>query len=62
MRIVTALLLATTLAHADDKTQLRAALKDSEPKGDWIYDDLAKGFADAKRTNRPLMVVLRCVP
>jgi hypothetical protein len=62
MRIATALLLATTVALADDKAQLRAALKDDEPKGEWNYDDLAKGFADAKSTGRPLMVVFRCVP
>ncbi len=62
MRIATALLLATTLSLADDKAQLRAALKDDEPKGDWIYDDLAAGFAEAKATGRPLMVVFRCVP
>ena len=62
MRIATALLLATTLAHADDKAQLRSALKDTEPRGDWIYDDLDLGFADAKKTGRPLMVVFRCVP
>ena len=62
MRIATALLLATTLALADDKAQLRTALKDTEPKGDWIYDDIALGIADAKKTGRPLMVVFRCVP
>jgi len=63
MRImISALLLAAALAHADDKEALRAALKDDPLKGDWIYDDLPKGFAEAKRTGRPLMVVFRCVP
>jgi hypothetical protein len=28
----------------------------------WIYNDLEKGFAEAARTHRPLLVVLRCVP
>ena len=28
----------------------------------WIYNDLDQGFAEARRTGRPLMVVLRCVP
>jgi hypothetical protein len=60
MRTLTTLLLAAALALADDK--LREALKDAEPKGDWNYDDLDQGFADAKKTGRPLMVVLRCVP
>jgi len=63
MRISTcALLLTASITLADDKADLREALKDTEPRGDWIYDDLAKGFAEAKRTGRPLMVVFRCVP
>jgi serine protease Do len=28
----------------------------------WVYNDPAKGFAEAKRTGKPLLVVLRCVP
>lgn len=28
----------------------------------WVYNDLSKALAEAKRTNRPLMVVFRCIP
>ena len=28
----------------------------------WIYNDLGKGFAQAKDSNKPLMVVFRCIP
>ena len=28
----------------------------------WLYNDVDKGFAEAKRTGKPLLVVLRCVP
>jgi len=28
----------------------------------WIYNDVDAGFAEAKRTGKPLLVVLRCVP
>ncbi len=28
----------------------------------WIYNDIDKGFAEAKATGKPLLVVLRCVP
>lgn len=28
----------------------------------WIYNDWQKGFAEAKRTGKPLLVVLRCIP
>ncbi len=62
MRLVTCgLILATAAAAAalQDKAQLRAALKDTEPTADWIYDDLGAGFAAAKKSGRPLMVVFR---
>jgi hypothetical protein len=28
----------------------------------WIYNDWSKGFAEAKRTGKPLLVALRCIP
>jgi serine protease Do len=28
----------------------------------WIYHDFQRGFVEAKRTGKPLLVVLRCVP
>jgi len=28
----------------------------------WVYNDMQRGFAEAKRTGKPLLVVLRCVP
>ncbi|MCB1227507.1 MAG: PDZ domain-containing protein [Verrucomicrobiales bacterium] len=28
----------------------------------WIYNDIEKGFAESKKTGKPLLVVLRCVP
>ncbi len=33
-----------------------------EAEGFWIYNDLAKAFAEAQKTARPLLVVLRCLP
>lgn len=33
-----------------------------EAEGFWIYNDLDKGFAEARRTGKPLLVVLRCIP
>jgi hypothetical protein len=31
-------------------------------EGFWIYNDLAAGFALAKKNGKPLLVVLRCIP
>jgi serine protease Do len=49
-----------------------SALADEEPdqpkdrrqaeENHWVYNDLAKGFAEAKRTGKPLFVVIRCPP
>jgi hypothetical protein len=36
--------------------------KEVETSGNWIYNDLTKGFAEAARTGKPLMVVIRCIP
>src|SRR5207253_584762 len=33
-----------------------------EYDGRWIYNDFRVGFAKAKQTGKPLLVVLRCVP
>jgi len=30
--------------------------------GRWIYNDFPKGLAEARKTGKPLLVVLRCVP
>lgn len=39
----------------NDKAKVTAA-------GFWIYNDLAQGFAEAKKTGKPMVVVLRCIP
>ena len=39
--------------------QDRAAM---EGNARWIYNDFERGFAEAKRIGKPLLVVLRCVP
>ena len=37
----------------------RAAME-NDPR--WIYNDWERGFSEAKRTGKPVLVVLRCVP
>jgi hypothetical protein len=43
---------------------LRDALRDEHATGTeaWIYNDIARGLAEAKRTGKPLFVTFRCVP
>src|SRR6478672_12515785 len=33
-----------------------------EADGFWIYNDLARGYTEAKKTGQPLLVALRCIP
>jgi serine protease Do len=66
------LLLATLLsallpsAHAaavkDREAAVRSDKATLEKDARWNYNDFQKGFAEAKRTGKPLLVVLRCVP
>ncbi len=39
----------------DDKKKIEAG-------GKWIYNDVPKAFAEAKRTGKPIVAVLRCLP
>lgn len=41
------------------KETLRQKLKDNDVAAEWIYDDLAAGFAQAKKTGKPMLVVFR---
>jgi hypothetical protein len=66
------ILLAAALAFSTGLVRA-AAVKDREGavRGDkaamendarWLYNDVDRGFAEAKRTGKPLLVVLRCIP
>ncbi|MBV8880417.1 MAG: PDZ domain-containing protein [Planctomycetaceae bacterium] len=64
MRVVVPLLAALLALQAPpsgDKEKLRAAMGD-QLAGPWFYDDFEAGLAEAKRSGKPLLVVLRCVP
>jgi serine protease Do len=51
------------VAGAQSREELvRNDRKKIEAEGLWIYNDLAKGLAEAKKTGKPLLVVLRCIP
>ena len=50
---------AGTAAAQLGPDELRKKLGDLELSGQWFYDDLAGGFAQAKKTGKPLLVVFR---
>ena len=63
MRVASLLvaLALTPLAAAQSPQKLRAALEDRVSDA-WIYEDIGKGYAEAKKTGKPLLVCFRCVP
>ena len=64
--LISLVTLAAPGAFADTvKDREGAVRKDKatlENDARWIYNDYQRGFAEARRTGKPLLVVLRCVP
>lgn len=50
------------LSQADERSPLGESVKDIEVAEHWIYDDFPAAQAEAKKTGKPLLVVLRCIP
>jgi hypothetical protein len=44
------------------EAKVRADKKKFESLGLWYYNNLDAAFDEAKRTNKPLLVILRCIP
>lgn len=54
---------ASSLAHAQDReTKVRNDKKSVEADDSWVYNDLARGIEEAKKSGKPLLVVFRCIP
>ena len=49
-------------AAEDRRERVLNDRKEVEAAGQWIYNDLPKGFAEAARTRKPMLVVFRCIP
>ncbi len=56
------LVLANPVAGQTRSDKVRNDKAKVEAMGVWIYNDLPKAFAQARRTDKPIMVVLRCIP
>ena len=57
--------LAVSLGSVPGQTRDEMVRKDrADLEGDpvWTYNDLDAGLAEAKRSGKPLFVVLRCIP
>jgi membrane-associated protease RseP (regulator of RpoE activity) len=55
-----------SIAHAETVKDREGAVRSDKATMEndalWIYNDFQKGFAEAKKSGKPLLVVLRCVP
>ena len=62
--LAAALLAAASFAETvkDREGAVRSDRAAMEKDARWIYNDFQRGFAEARRTEKPLLVVLRCVP
>jgi len=63
--IVTSLILTFSLQGEtvkDREGAVRADAKKMEGTDRWLYNDLETAFAEAEKSGKPIMVVLRCVP
>jgi serine protease Do len=55
--------IAAAIAAAQTREEkVRGDKAKVEADGFWIYNDLARGHAEAKKTGQPLLVALRCIP
>ena len=52
---------AATFAQ-ERENKVRNDRKVVEEEGYWIYNDLPKGIEEAKKTGKPLLVAIRCIP
>jgi hypothetical protein len=63
---VAAVLLTASLAPAQPRQsreeKVRKDREKVEAEGFWIYNDLPRAFAEARKTGKPMLVVLRCIP
>ena len=55
------LCLALNVAHAQRRGDLDEDRKLAESNG-WIYNDFDKALEEAKRLDKPILVVIRCSP
>ena len=53
---------AAPLLAQDRETKVRNDRERFAKSDQWIYNDLEKGVALARERDKPLLVVLRCIP
>jgi serine protease Do len=60
--LVTAVLTLAAFAQNPREDKVRNDRAKVEAAGVWIYNDLPRAFAEAKKTGKPMLVLFRCIP
>lgn len=60
--LLLAIAVGTPLFAQDRETKVRSDRKNVLDEGYWIYNDLKTAFETARITNKPVLVLLRCIP
>src|SRR3954447_18389935 len=58
--LLSSICIAETVKDREGAVRSDRASLENDPH--WIYNDFERGFAEARATGKPLLVVLRCVP
>lgn len=59
---VAVILSGAGLLLAKDADKLKDALQDDLVHESWIYEDVERGYHEATKSGKPLLVSFRCVP
>ncbi len=59
IRFAAALSVLAALTAPQEPGPLQKSLADLEVQGPWVYNDPAAGFAEAKKSGKPMLVVFR---
>jgi hypothetical protein len=55
-------LAVASISCAAELSILQKTLRDEDVDEAWIYNDLTKGIEEARKSKKPLLITLRCVP
>jgi serine protease Do len=62
LAVAAGILLTSPLTAQTREEKVRNDKAKVEAQGYWIYNDLPRAFAEAKKTGKPIIAVLRCLP
>ncbi len=62
LSVISIAMLTNVVFSQTREQKVRNDKRTVEAQGYWIYNDLPRAFAEARKTGKPIVVVLRCIP